>query len=118
MKRLVSFLCISIALAGPAHATGELICETASGAPTTISLGFGHAQVSTGMWASMRVEGHWEKMVVVQSWLDRERLLVDLTDETRDQLFARIDARWNDETHSFDGTLRQGETVRWVRCRG
>ena len=57
-------------------------------------------------------------MTVAQSWMDRERLLVDLTDADRDTLIARIDARWNDDANGFDGALTEGETSRWIRCRG
>ncbi|WP_260483520.1 hypothetical protein [Sphingomicrobium flavum] len=118
MKR---FLLVALAAglgAGPAHATGEIICETASGPQTRISLGFGHNVVATGMWAQLQADGEWTTMDVAQSWMDGERLLVDLTNAAHDRLIARIDARWNNATNSFDGVLIQGDTKRWVRCRG
>ena len=119
MKRRLLFLAPAVLAAAPAHATGELICETASGEATRISLGFGHAPVATGMWASAQTgDAAWRKLEVAQSWMDREKLLVDLADAERTTLLARIEARWNDATNSFDGTLTQGETTRWVRCRG
>ena len=119
MKTGSLFLAPVVLAAAPAHATGELVCETASGEATRISLGFGHAPVATGMWASAQTgDTAWQKVEVAHSWMDREKLLVDLTDTERTTLLARIEGRWNDETNSFDGTLTQGETTRWVRCRG
>ena len=118
MKRFLLTAAVACLIATPAHATGEIICETASGPQTRISLGFGHNVVATGMWAHVEADGEWTKMEVAQSWMDGERLLVDLTNAAHDSLLARIDASWNDATNSFDGTLTQGDTKRWVRCRG
>lgn len=124
----VAVLLSGVALFGmatSAQATGGLVCRPVSGAGPTLSLVIGRGASSVIAGANLR-QGHgWRStfakadgLTIAQSWIDEERLLLDLADANAMWFEARLRARFVREGRQRPaiGTLvRSGRTYR-VRC--
>ncbi|WP_370178172.1 hypothetical protein [Alteriqipengyuania sp.] len=103
-------------LAAPAHATGGFVCSTASEPKIEISVGFGHVPGAPIFGERLTVGGEDIPVEAPQWWLDGEELRLLLTDEQANEQVALVHARWNDATHTFDGTVEYRGRTSWVRC--
>ena len=108
-------LLAAIFVVSPAHATGGLVCATASGQPTRISFVIGHGEAG-GILSAHRLTGReWRNATVGQSWISDRELKVDLVDTSHNRRLVRIEARRNGYT--YDGTVTEAGKRRWIRCR-
>lgn len=111
--------------ATPAHATLGQLCRPVSGdgpsisivIPTGIGWGIAGASLMEGESSrSTMVEG--SGLAMAQSWIDRERLWIDLVDAESREIEARLRVavvRTARHWH-YAGTLERGGRVYRVRC--
>ena len=107
----------ALLLAAPAHATGGMQCSTASDPRIEISVGFGHTAGAALFAERLWVEDEDVPVEAPQWWLDGEELRLLLTDEQANERMAVVRARWNDATHSYDGTVEYRGRTSWIHCR-
>lgn len=114
MKK-IAFAISAMIAAGPAHATGGLICRTAGSQPLTVALVISHTAVPSVVSARLTDNGREVTVAVAQSWLEPSELRVDLTDKNvmRHELRLRV-KRSGD---AYDGSVWRLGRRRWVRCR-
>jgi hypothetical protein len=101
----------------PAHATGGLLCKTAGDHPIEVSVGFGHVP-SPGLFLARLVDDSREIEVTASQWWMRGselRLALISPDAMTEELILM--ASWNDQAHSYDGSVWRSGRKRWVRCR-
>ena len=116
MKVLSSLLAFTLPiLAGPAFATGGLLCRTAEPQPVEIALVVSHTTVSSIVSARLTDNGAAVPVALAQSWLEPNELRLDLTDTNAMRHELRLRATRNGAT--FDGSLWRSGKRRWVRCR-
>lgn len=117
MNKLLLLLVPVLALfaASPAFATGSLLCSTSGARPIDVQLVIGHSAVSAVFQARMRDDGKDIPVTLVQSWLERNEVRVDLADPNLDrhELRLRVKARGD----YYDGSVWRGGKRRWIRCR-
>jgi hypothetical protein len=105
----------ALALAGPAQASGGLVCRTAGARPVEVAMVIGHTAVSSVVSARLRDNGRDIPVAVAQSWLEPGEVRLDLVDRNAVRHELRLRARRNSSL--YDGSIwRQGQR-RWVRCR-
>jgi hypothetical protein len=114
MNSLLAAALATIAIAGPAHATGGLVCETAGPRPVSVSLVIGLTAVSHVVQARLSDNGVDVPVTVAQSWLDGNELRLDLTDPNAERHELRLRARARGD--GYDGSLWRHGKRRWVRC--
>lgn len=114
MKPLLA-LALLLGFAAPAHATGGLVCRTASPQPIEVSVGFGHVPGSPLILTRLIDDGRLVPVASAQWWLDHAelRLLLISPSAHREELLLR--ARRNG--FFYDGTMRRNGKRRWIRCR-
>ena len=103
----------------PAHATQGLLCRPVSGSGPTLSLILAAGGGIAGANLMERPgAGTWERIDVRQSWIDEQRVWVDLTDEGRLEdegrlrgTFVRTGRFW----HVAGTFVRKGRLYR-IRC--
>ena len=103
-------------IAAPAHATGGYLCKTADGSDIAISAGFGHVPGAPLVGTQLRVKDKSLPVRAPQWWLDREELRLLLTDTQAMETLATLRARWNEQSHTYDGSVEMRGKQRWVRC--
>ena len=104
-----------LGLAGPAQATGGLVCRTAGVAPVEVALGFGHVPGAPLIATRLSDRGGQVPVTAPQWWLDQNEVRVVLVAPQALREEARIHARRNG--HTYDGSLWRDGKQRWVRCR-
>jgi hypothetical protein len=114
-----------LCLSSPAFATGGLLCKPVGEAEPALSLVIGHGYAPSIVCANLREGGRWhstcgedDPLVVGRSWLDRERVWVDIIDRRNgsEQVRLRAAVVPKQPIHTALGTLtRRGKTYR-VRC--
>ena len=112
-------------LSAPALATGGLLCKPVAGAGPQLSLVIGHHYAPGIACANLREGGRWhstcganDRLMIGRSWLDRQRVWVDIIDRGngRDEAKLRAVVVPKQRTHIALGTLtRRGRTYK-VRC--
>ena len=117
MKRVIFAIGIGVITAGPANATGGLICTTSAHRPAQLFLVVSHAAVPAVVSVRMTDDGREVPVVAAQSWLDEREMRLDLVDRNAESHEARLRAAWNSSTRSYDGSLWRNGERRWVRCR-
>ena len=108
---------LALALPQAAQVTGGLACRTAGQQPVEVTLGFGHVPSAGLFLARLRVEDKEVPVRATQWWMRRPELRLALVSTSEIQEEAILTATWNEETHSYDGSLRRAGKRRWVRCR-
>ena len=117
MRYAVLFAATLLVPTAPANATGGMQCSTASDPRIEISVGFGHAAGSPLFAQRLWVGEEDIPVLAPQWWLDAEELRLMLTDEQANDRLALVRARWNEETHTYDGTVEFRGRTSWIRCR-
>lgn len=117
------FIALPLLLAAaPAFATGGFDCRTTDGSGIGLSGAVGHVAGSPLVTAHLRLgermlstTGQDPQLVIARSWLDAERIWVDLADPGlfgfEAQLRVRVGAR-----STATGTLARDGVTRPVRC--
>jgi hypothetical protein len=115
MKKLLVVPFAAFVAAGPAHATGGLVCRTADSRPVEVSVGFGHVPGSPLILTRLLDNGRQIPVRQAQWWLDNVevRLLLIAPDARQEELKLR--ARRNG--YVYDGSMWRGGKRRWIRCR-
>lgn len=115
--------CLSV----PALATGGLLCQPVSGGGPKLSLVIGHGYASSIVCANVMdsLSDRWQstcgakdRLMVARSWLDRQRVWVDIIDrrDGRDEAKLRALVVPKQRMHTSLGTLtRRGKSYK-VRC--
>lgn len=117
MRLLLALSCIAVAtLASPAQATGGYMCKTADGSEVAIAVGYGHVPGAPLIGGHLWVKDKKVPVATPQWWLDRSELRLVLTDEQAMNTLATVRAEWNDQNHSYDGTVEWQGKKRWIRC--
>lgn len=115
MKKLLIPALLGLGLAGPAHATGGLVCSTAGPRPLQLWLVISHTTVPVIVSARLSDEDQDIPVVTAQSWLDQDVLRVDLVDPNAVRHELRVRAARRGDT--YDGSVWRNGKRRWVRCR-
>jgi hypothetical protein len=111
-----SFLIASLALgvaAAPASATQTMVCAAKGKNAPMVSLAIGHAAEPGVASAYFQVGGKEVKVAVSQSWLDRDRVWVNLGDPDLMEVLVRLRASGRDQPR---GTLSYKGRMWNVRC--
>tara|TARA_Y100001001_G_scaffold85677_1_gene83811 strand:- start:50 stop:409 length:360 start_codon:yes stop_codon:yes gene_type:complete len=117
MKSIAFGALFALALPQAAHATGGLACSTVGPKPVKISLGFGHVPSAGLFLARLRDDGTDVPVRATQWWMRGSELRLALVSTSETEEEAILIAMWNEETHSYDGSLLRARKRRWVRCR-
>lgn len=122
MRYALSAAALMFASAGPASATGGLLCSPISGKGPSISLVIGHGISGGIIGAALKENGRWRStmqpdvpMVLQRSWIDREQTWVVIVHRITGAPEAQLRVR----NRGFGGTgtlVRRGRTYQ-VRCR-
>jgi hypothetical protein len=114
-----AILLAALAAASPAHATQGLLCSPVAGAGPSVSVVIGAGPGIAGV--SLReAGGDWRHadgsgIAIGQSWLDRERLWIDIVDASAIDVVARVRVT-RSGNGSFAGTLEHRGRTHRVRC--
>jgi hypothetical protein len=116
---------LAACLSAPALATGGLLCKPVTGAGPALSLVIGHSYAPGIVCANLKEAGRWhstcgenDPLMIARSWVDRQRVWVDIIDrqDGRDQAKLRALVQPRQRVHTALGTLtRRGRTYK-VRC--
>lgn len=117
MKSVAFGALVALALPQAAHATGGLACRTAGQQLVEVTLGFGHVPSAGLFLASLRVEDKEVPVRATQWWMRGPELRLALVSTSESEEEAILTAMWNEEAHSYDGSLWRAGKRRWVRCR-
>ncbi len=104
-----------LGLAGPARATGGLVCSTAGERPVELALVISHTAVSAAVSARLTDNGRDVPVIIAQSWLEPGQIRLDLTDKNAVRHELRLRATMSG--NAYDGSLWRNGRRRWVRCR-
>lgn len=115
MNKYVVLVSLTMLSASPAHATGGLVCRTATAKPIEVAMGFGHVPGSPLIVTRLIDAGRTVPVSATQWWLDSKevRLILIGANAMRQELLLR--ARRNG--HFYDGSVWRGGRRQWVRCR-
>jgi len=117
MKAIAFGALVALALPQAAHAAGGLACSTAGPKPVEISLGFGHVPSAGLFLTRLRDDGTDVPVRATQWWMRVPELRLALVSMSETEEEAILKATWNEETHSYEGSLLRAGKRRWVRCR-
>lgn len=110
---------VSVALAlavAPAHATQTMVCDSDEKGGPSVGLAIGHAAEPGIASAYFEADGGEVKVAVSQSWIDDDKVWVNLGDPDLMEILVRL--RASGEPGNLRGTLTyKGKTWR-VRCSG
>ena len=109
------FASVLALVAGPAAATGGMVCQTASGPATTLSFTIGHGEANGVVAVSRLTGGRWAPAHLGQAWISGQEFKADLTDPNRTRRLARIETSRKGVT--YDGAIVENGRRRWIRCR-
>jgi hypothetical protein len=116
-------LALPLLLCGtPALATGGITCQQEDGEGPSLSLVIGHVVAGGIVGASLTENGVTRSTLgegppvrIAQSWIDDERLWVDLVDSQALRREAQLRARFGDKGEATGTLVRGGRTYK-VRC--
>lgn len=122
MKRI--FFCAAglLLAASPAAATGGFDCRTTDGSDIALSGAVGHVIGNPVVTAHLRIgdrtlttAGSEPPLVIARSWLDAERIWVDLADPQLSRFEAQLRVTVGTDW-TATGTLVRGGRTHPVRC--
>ena len=115
MNKYLALVPLAMLAASPAHATGGLVCRTASARPIIVSMGFGHVPGSPLILTRLTDAGRNVPVSAAQWWLDNRevRLILIGANAMRRELLLRASRNG----HTYDGSVWRGGRRHWVRCR-
>lgn len=125
MRVPIAFAASVLALSSPALATGGFECRPVSGAGPRLSVGMGHTISARPFSVSLHegartfsTEGADAKLMLGQSWIDGERLWLDLVDAQLNRYEAKLRATFDPKLKGRPaiGTLLRGGKTYRVRC--
>jgi hypothetical protein len=126
MRPAFALAMLALCAATPALATGGFECRPLTGVGPTLTIGLGHVISARPFGATIR-EGKRilsangrdnDRLVIGQSWIDRQYLWLDLLDAKANRVEAKLRATFQPKLRypAATGTLvRNGRTYR-VRC--
>ena len=122
---LAAALAAATFVSSPAHATQGLLCRPATGTGPSLNvvIGSGVSSVIVGATliegrAARSTMGERAPLAVGQSWIDPQRLWIDLTDANALRYEARLRLLWSGRGRArhLAGTLERNGRVYRVRC--
>lgn len=125
MKLAVAAALAAVCCAAPAGATSGFLCSPLSGTGPSVSLVIGHGLGSLLAGANLSVGGvtrstlgEGAPLVASRSWIDEDRLWLDLTDSNLMRYEARLRAQWTGRGRNrlLAGTLVVGGRLYRVSC--
>ena len=126
MRLVVAAALAAASLSAPALATGGLLCRPIGGAGPKLSLVIGHGYAPGIACANLMESGRWlstcgpdDPLQVARSWMDRQRVWIDIIDRRsgREEAKLRALVQPKQRIHTALGTLtRRGKTYK-VRCQ-
>lgn len=125
MRVAIAFAVSALVFASPALATGGFECRPVSGAGPVLNISFGHTISARPFRVTLHEEtstfstdGDDAQMMLGQSWIDDERLWLDLVDPQLSRYEAKLRATFDSDLHGRPaiGTLVRGGKTYRVRC--
>ena len=125
MIRAFALALAALTLSSPGLATGGLLCKPVSGTGPWLSLVIGHSYAPGIVCANLKEGGRWisscqekDRMMVARSWLDRQRVWIDIIDRNngRDEAKLRAVVQPKQRFHTALGTLTRRNKTYKVRC--
>ena len=111
----------ALCCSAPAFATGGFLCTSTDSKGPAISLVIGHGIPGGVVGASLKENGRWrstmtpmDRLVLDQSWIDRERTWVDIVHPGTGAFEARLRVR--NQGFGGTGTLVRKGRIYAVRC--
>ncbi len=127
MRKLIAALVLALLAASPAHATAGLQCRPVSGSGPVLEIVIGHGAGPAVTGVTLREHKRLlsiprraggDPLVVQQSWIDRQRLWLDLVDAQAMRYEAKLRATFGTgrRASTATGTLVRGGKTYKVRC--